>query len=292
MLMNEIYSFTKMKVIANTNSISVFALACVLLFSPTDLLAQNDIRTQSFPKEEVAVTKIPKRKNVWVFILAGQSNMAGRGLVEPQDTIPSERILSINKSGKVIIAKEPLHFYESTLTGLDCGLSFGKEIVKEAPVKISVLLIPAAVGGSSISQWLGDSTHRNVKLLSNFKERVALGKKYGKIKGILWHQGESDTNPNDAPHYSERLEQLFKIFRVAAGDENLPILIGELGGYSDNKIWTVVNEQIRRYSSIDKNTAVISTSELKDKGDKLHFNSEGQRILGQRFAEAYLKMKK
>src|SRR6478736_7815188 len=137
--MNEIYSFTKMKVIANTNSISVFALACVLLFSPTDLLAQNDIRTQSFPKEEVAVTKIPKRKNVWVFILAGQSNMAGRGLVEPQDTIPSSRILTINKQGEIIFAKEPLHFYEPTLTGLDCGLSFGKTLLSHVPDNVSIL---------------------------------------------------------------------------------------------------------------------------------------------------------
>src|SRR6185369_16921932 len=110
------------------------------------------------PKKEIEAKKILKRKNKWVFILAGQSNMAGRGLVEPQDTIPSARILTINKNGKLIIAKEPLHFYESTLTGLDCGLSFSNAIVKEFPSTISVLLIPTAVGGSSISQWLGDST--------------------------------------------------------------------------------------------------------------------------------------
>ena len=279
------------KIITNPNSIPVFALACALLLS-THLSAQHDIRTQSLPKKEVEAKKIPKRKNTWVFILAGQSNMAGRGLVEPQDTIPSERILSINKNGKVIIAKEPLHFYENTLTGLDCGLSFGGAIVKEAPDRISVLLIPTAVGGSSISQWLGDSTHRNVKLLTNLREKVALGKKYGKIKGILWHQGESDTNPKDAPHYSERLAQLFKLFREAAGNENLPILIGELGGYSDNKNWAVVNEQIHLYSATDSNTAVITTTDLKDKGDALHFNSESQRILGQRFAKAYLKKMK
>jgi hypothetical protein len=278
-----------MKIKTNSNSIIVFSLACALLLS-TFLKAQNDIRTQSFPKKEVEAKNILTKKDTWVFILAGQSNMAGRGLVESQDTIPSERIFTINKNGKAIVAKEPLHFYENTLTGLDCGLSFGKAIIKEAPRRISVLLIPTAVGGSSIGQWLGDSTHRNVKLLSNFKEKVAIGKKFGEIKGILWHQGESDTNSSDAPRYSEGLGQLFKIFREAAGNENLPILIGELGGYSDNKYWTVVNEQIHHYSATDNNTAVIKTSDLKDKGDKLHFNSEGQRILGQRFAESYLKM--
>ena len=277
------------KIITDSSSIPVFSLACTLLLS-THLNAQHDIRTQSFPKQEVEAKKISKGKNTWVFILAGQSNMAGRGQVEPQDTIPLERIFTINKNGKVIIAKEPLHFYENTLTGLDCGLSFGGAIVNEAPSRISALLIPTAVGGSSISQWLGDSTHRNVKLLTNFKEKVAIGKKYGNIRGVLWHQGESDTNPNDAPHYSERLAQLFKLFREAAGNENLPILIGELGGYSDNKNWAVVNEQIHLYAATDSNTAIINTTDLKDKGDTLHFNSESQRILGQRFAKAYLKM--
>jgi hypothetical protein len=40
-----------------------------------------------------------KKENVWVFIMAGQSNMAGRGAVEPEDTVPDKRILSINKDG-------------------------------------------------------------------------------------------------------------------------------------------------------------------------------------------------
>jgi hypothetical protein len=269
-----------------------FSLTFIILLLSANLNAQNDIRTKSFPKKEVETKNISTRKNTWVFVLAGQSNMAGRGLVEPQDTIPSERIFTINKNGTVILAKEPLHFYQNTLTGLDCGLSFGKAIVKEAPRKISVLLIPTAVGGSSISQWLGDSVHRNVKLLTNFKEKVALGKQYGTIKGILWHQGESDANPNDAPHYSERLARLVKIFREEAGNENLPILIGELGSYSSNKNWAVVNEQIRLYSSTDNNTAVINTTDLKHKGDTLHFNSESQRLLGQRFAKECLKFRK
>jgi len=290
--MSKIHAFTKkMKIIINANSKYAISQICILLLS-ANLNAQNDMRTQFFPKKEVEVKSISDRKNTWVFILAGQSNMAGRGLVEPQDTIPSERIFTINKNGKVILAKEPLHFYENTLTGLDCGLSFGKSIVKETPDRISVLLIPTAVGGSSINQWLGDSLHRNAKLLTNFKEKVAIGKQYGIIKGILWHQGESDTNENDAPHYKERLTQLVKIFREAAGNENLPILIGELGGYSSNKYWTVVNEQIHLYSSTDSNTAVIGTTDLKDKGDSLHFNSDSQRLLGRRFAKAYLKLVK
>ncbi len=158
--------------------------------------------------------------------MAGQSNMAGRGLVESKDTIPDKRILSINKAGQLIVAKEPLHFYEPALTGLDCGYSFGKTLIKNIYDSISVLLIPTAVGGNSISQWLGDSVYRNVKLFSNFKVKVAIAKQFGVIKGILWHQGESDANEKNIPLYRERLSNLFTKFRLANGNNNLPILLG------------------------------------------------------------------
>ena len=230
------------------------------------------------------------KQNVWVFILAGQSNMAGRGIVEPQDTIPKKRLLSINKEGQLIIAKEPLHFYEPNLTGLDCGYAFGKTIIKNIPDSISVLIIPTAIGGSSVSQWLGDSLYRNVKLYSNFIEKIAIAKQYGIIKGILWHQGESDANEKNISLYQERLSKLFIRFRSVAGNNNLPILLGELGAFSkDKEHFSLINKIIHDYSLQDKNTAVISTSNLKDKGDSLHFNSKGQRMMGRRFAEAYLK---
>ena len=230
------------------------------------------------------------KEDTWVFILAGQSNMAGRGIVEPEDTVTSERIYSINKEGKIIPAKEPLHFYEPKLAGLDCGVSFGRALIKEIPENVSIILLPTAVGGSSVSQWLGDSTFRNVQLLSNFRKKVEIGKEAGRIKGILWHQGENDANEKNIPVYKRRLSQLFEKFREITGDENLPILIGELGTFSkNNEKWMRINEQIRSYISTDENAVLISTSDLDHKGDMVHFNSEGQRILGQRFAAAYLR---
>lgn len=231
-----------------------------------------------------------KRPNVWVFILAGQSNMAGRGLVEPEDTMPVKRLLAINRNGQLIIAKEPLHFYEPDLTGLDCGYSFGMELLKNIPDSISILLIPAAVGGSSISQWLGDSVHRDVKLFSNFLEKLEIGKRHGIVKGILWHQGESDANEKDIPFYSKRLAELVNRFRSAAGNRNLPVLLGELGSFSiDKKNWKMINNAIYEYSLHDKNSIVVSTADLGHKGDSIHFDSKGQRLMGKRFAEAYLK---
>jgi len=232
-----------------------------------------------------------KKENVWVFIMAGQSNMAGRGIVEPEDTVSDKRILSITKNGQIIIAKEPLHFYEPERTGLDCGLSFAKTLITKIPDSISILIIPTAVGGSSISQWLGDSVYRDVKLFSNFLSKVDIAKQNGIIKGILWHQGESDANEKDIPLYKERLHLLFSKFRSAIGNNELPVLLGELGSFSENPAnFNLINKVIHDYAAEDKNSRVISTKELKDKGDHLHFDSKGQRTIGKRFAKAYLDM--
>jgi hypothetical protein len=232
-----------------------------------------------------------KKENVWVFIMAGQSNMAGRGIVEPADTVSNKRILSVNKDGQIVIAKEPLHFYEPERTGLDCGFSFAQTLIKKIPDSISILMIPTAVGGSSISQWLNDSLYRNVKLFSNFLAKVEIGKQNGIIKGMLWHQGESDANEEDIPLYKQRLGSLFTKFRTATGNNELPVLLGELGSFSENPVnFNSINKAIHEYAAEDKNSSVISTKDLKDKGDHLHFDSKGQRTMGKRFANAYLKM--
>jgi hypothetical protein len=252
-------------------------------------ILQKDDRTANFPRIREPVEKVTRKNNVWVFIMAGQSNMAGRGLVEPQDTISDTRILTISSDGRLVYAKEPLHFYEPNLTGLDCGLSFGKTLLKNIPKNISILIIPTAVGGSSINQWLKDSTYRNVQLLSNFKEKVELGKKYGTIKAVLWHQGESDANATSIPLYENRLAALFSVFRKTVQNKSLPILVGELGSYSTtSEDWNSINRIINHYSLKDRNTAVVRTADFKDKGDHVHFDSDGQRQLGVRYAEAYL----
>ena len=248
-------------------------------------------RTINFPKMVVYPNSIPKKKDTWVFMLAGQSNMAGRGFVEPQDTISSERILTINKSNELILAKEPLHFYEPTMAGLDCGMSFAKKLLTKVPENVSILLIPTSVGGSSINKWVGDSIHREVKLLSNFKNKAEFAKKYGEIKGVLWHQGESNANKKGMINYEENMAVLFREFRKAVGNKKLPILIGELGSYSkNNESKQLINKKIQNYIRKDENSFFITTSDLKDRGDRVHFNSEGQRIMGSRFADTYFEI--
>lgn len=253
----------------------------------------QDNRTKYFPKAVAYVQQAPVKENVWVFLMAGQSNMAGRGIVEPQDTMADKRILSIDGTGKLVYAKEPLHFYEPTRTGLDCGLSFGKTLLGQIPANITILILPTAIGGSAIRQWLGDSSYRGVNLMTNFREKVAIGKQYGEIKGLLWHQGESDANKERTPVYKDRLTELFTTFRKIIGDEKLPVFIGELGSYSNNKNeWLQINKIIHAYAAEDKLATVIKTDDLSHVGDTVHFNSAGQRMMGERFAHAYLGKRK
>lgn len=257
-------------------------------------IAQTNDRTRFFPTEELKPDELPDKQKVWVFMLAGQSNMAGRGRVEPQDTIPNDRILTVNKNGELIIAKEPLHFYEPTMNGLDCGVSFARELLPNIPDNTSILLIPTAVGGSSILQWLNDSTFREVPLMTNFIEKLAIGKAHGTVKGILWHQGENDASTEEGISlYRGRLKRLFGSFRQETGNASLPIMMGELAVFSkNNENWQRINEEIKAYHATDENTAVIETGDLEDKGDTIHFDSEGQRTMGKRFARAYIELTK
>lgn len=264
---------------------STIILSIILLvFSSYKILVEKNIYFSEPMSDKI------KKENIWVFIMAGQSNMAGRGIVESEDTITDKRILSVNKDGQIVIAKEPLHFYEPERIGLDCGLSFAKTLITKIPDSVSILIIPTAVGGSSIRQWLGDSVFRNVKLFSNFLAKVDIAKQNGVIKGILWHQGESDANEINIPLHKERLGLLFSKFRDAVGNKELPVLMGELGSFSGNREnFDLINKSFHEYATGDKNSSVISTGDLKDKGDQLHFNSVGQRTMGKRFAETWLK---
>jgi hypothetical protein len=260
----------------------------------TVILRRIDNRKQFFPKKEEIPIKIPKRKNVWVFILAGQSNMAGRAKVEPSDTIANDRILTINNSGNLILAKEPIHFYEPKYSGLDCGLSFANELIPFVPKHISILLIPTAMGGTSIHQWVNDSICNGVALMTNFQEKVKVGKKYGTIKSILWHHGENDANKKEnISAYDNELKNLITQFRKITNNSKTPILLGEIGSFSekDNQ-WQCLNEKIHNYIKTDSNAYLVKTEDLNDIGDRIHFNSESIRELGKRYANTYMKIKK
>ena len=251
----------------------------------------KDFPVNHFPLTVEKATTLPAKDQFYIYLMAGQSNMAGRGFVQPGDTLASPRVLALNKNNEWVLAKEPLHYYEPTRTGLDCGLSFGKKLSALYGKEITIGLVPCAIGGSSIEQWLGDLTFHDVVLYSNLMQKAKAAMQYGTIKGILWHQGEADTDPTLIPGYEERLRKIFTQLRLYCDNATLPIVIGELGSFSGNQAnWNLINQSIHHYVSKDKQAAVVDTDDLKPKEDMIHFNSEGQRIMGERMAKTFLDL--
>lgn len=281
---------SKPSLILNQNVRILSSLFFILFSISCKSVSQHD-RTTFFPKEQVPSQMELIKEETLVFILAGQSNMAGRGIVEAIDTISSPRILTINQQGKLILAKEPLHFYEPSRTGLDCGLSFGKALLNYIPTRFNIVLIPAAVGGTKVSQWINDSTHRSVQLLTNFKEKIALAKQYGTLGGILWHQGESDANEQNILTYKSELIRLFALFRNIAERPQLPIIMGELGRFEPNSInKQMINDQLKELAEQNNLIILVSSKGLKCMADNEHFDGKSIRILGKRYAAAYHQM--
>lgn len=251
---------------------------------------QNNTVNQ-FPLSVEKVNSLPSKENFYIFILAGQSNMAGRGIVQPEDTVSSPQVLALNKDDEWVYAKEPLHYYEPGRTGLDCGLSFGKRLSALYGKNITIGLVPCAVGGSSVEQWLGDSTYRNVILYTNLLKKVKAAAEYGTIKGLLWHQGESNAGGN-YKNYRQKLESLFTKIRRDVNNTELPVYAGELSSFLNretNPFADSVNNDLHVLSASLKNMYVIKTGDLTSKPDTIHFDSRSQRIMGKRFAEAVYK---
>jgi hypothetical protein len=226
-----------------------------------------------------------------LFLLAGQSNMAGRGKVEAQDSVVNPRVLKLDRSMAWVPAVDPLHWDKPALVGVGPGRSFGLALAaRDTTARIG--LIPAAVGGSPISSWApgaldtATGTHPYDEALA----RLRIAQKSGKLRGILWHQGESDATPTLSVLYAGKLRALVARFRSDAGDPNLPFVIGELGKFS-GKSWTT---EVARIDSVHRaiaasvpNVAYVSSDGLVDKGDQLHFDAASQRTFGERYASAY-----
>lgn len=266
-----------------------FALLLFCFIACTSTGKISSPETNHFPTEIEHIKQLPSKENFYIYLMAGQSNMAGRGFVEGEDTVSSPLILALGKNNEWVYAKEPLHYYEPTRTGLDCGLSFGKELSKKLGKKITIGLVPCAVGGSSIEQWLDNATYRGVTLYSNFLEKAKLAAQHGTIKGLLWHQGESNTGERSRINYKQKLETFFAKLRRDLQQADLPIYTGPLGLYLTKYSFPYteeINKNIKEVAATGKNIYLIKTSDFTHLKDTIHFDSPSQRLMGKRLAEA------
>jgi len=250
----------------------------------------------------VRILSISAQNNQYdLYLLIGQSNMAGRGAIEAQDTTIHPQVFTLNKNNKWIPAQDPIHF-DKKVAGVGLGRTFGIEMAKANSGAI-IGLIPCAVGGSPIDAWKPGGYHQQTKThpWDDMEKRLKTALKSGTLKGILWHQGESDSNPEKCNEYETKLEDLVKQLRILVGNPEVPFVAGELGRFKlkeNKKKYPALNpapaikvmKSTKHIVKRDKNAAFVKSTGLTHKGDNTHFNAESYRTLGKRYAKAMIKL--
>lgn len=238
-----------------------------------------------------SVEDLPAKDKFHLFLLIGQSNMAGRGVVSQADRQPHSRILMFTKDNAWEPATDPMHFDKPKIVGVGLGRTFGMRIAEANP-GVTVGLIPCAVGGSPISSWEPGGYHEQTKShpYDEAFRRARIALKSGRLAGILWHQGESDSSPGKAEVYEEKLHAMIARFRKKLGAPNVPFVAGQMGQFPErpwNQSKIIVDNAHRNLPGKIPNTTFVRSDGLKHKGDEVHFDSASYREFGERYVEAY-----
>ena len=219
-------------------------------------------------------------KNPDIYLLIGQSNMAGRAEIEEQDKDTLENVfLYTGISGKEWEkAANPLNKYSSvrkdiSMQKLGPGYTFAGEMAKNGHGK-QIGLVVNAKGGTSIEEWKPGSV-----LYTEAINRAKMAMKSGTLKGILWHQGEA--NSSKPENYPEKIAELILSLRTDLGIFDLPFVAGQLS--EDKPQRHDFNTMILRLPAIVSHTGV-ATTEGTVTMEGTHFNSASQRLLGERYA--------
>ena len=199
----------------------------------------------------------------------------------------------LSKEGKWVPAMDPLHF-DKPAACVGLGKTFGK-LIADANPGVTIGLIPCAVGGSPIDSWQPGVFYPPTKShpWDDTVKRVEIAMKAGTIKGILWHQGESDSKPELAEAYAAKLHDLVKRLRGLVKAPDVPFIAGQMGKFEGvpwNPEKVIVDKAHQDVATKVPHAAFVSAERLNHKGDKVHFDSASYRELGKRYAEAYLKM--
>ena len=232
-----------------------------------------------------------------VFLLIGQSNMAGRGYMTDKDKeVIDKNVFILNDKGEIVPATNPLNQYSSIRKGMSIqrinpGFSFSKKIAKKTGRKI--LLVVNARGGTTLSQWAKGEGGEGYYEEAVRRTRQAM--QYGTLKAVLWHQGCGDSRKTDV--YLDKLAVFVENLRTDLGVD-VPFIAGELGQWRPNV--AAFNEMIHSISEYIPNSDWISSDggmpiaspdpagkpNMKDP----HFDRKSQIIIGKRYADKVLKM--
>ncbi|HKO47764.1 MAG TPA: sialate O-acetylesterase [Polyangiaceae bacterium] len=229
-----------------------------------------------------------------IFLLLGQSNMVGQPQPQSQDQQQDPRIkvlaydncTNVNrKYNQWYPASPPLHQCDA---GVGPGDYFSKTLIQSLPEGYTIGLVPNAVNGAPIDlirkgvprtgYMLPPDNHWATGydwVLSRARE----AQKVGVIRGILFHQGESD---REQAAWVDKVKGLVKDLRTDLGIGDVPFLAGEL---YYNGCCKAHNPLIKQVTDSVTNGFLISASGLNGV-DQYHFDLAGQRELGKRYGTA------
>lgn len=222
------------------------------------------------------------QKDLHVYLLIGQSNMAGRAPIGPEAADELAGCLLLNDRDEWESAQHPLNRYSTIRKGLGMqklnpGSSFAR-IMKKARPEARIALVVNARGGSKIEEWA-----RDTRFYRDLLRRARTAKKSGILQGVLWHQGES--NSGKPASYLAKLGNLVENLRKDLGTPALPFVAGQI------KEGEALNEEIAKLPQTVAHTGVASSEGLKTR-DRWHFDAPSMATLGERYAAEMLRLQK
>lgn len=272
--------------------LSRFLLLVVLLLMRENVLAQNT--------------------NFLVFLCFGQSNMEGFPGLEEQDKGPVDQRLQVlaavdfpqqgRTKGSWYLAIPPLCRPSSGLCPADY---FGRTLVSSLPPPIKVGVVNVSVAGCKIElfekdafqsyaakapQWMTNIINAySGNPYQYLVEMARLAQKDGVIKGILFHQGESNTNDKEWPNKVKGVyHNLLSDLNLKAAE--VPLLAGEVVNADQKGACASMNKIIDELPRTIPTAHVISSAGCASRQDHLHFTPAGYREFGKRYAEAMLPL--
>ena len=235
--------------------------------------------------------KLPPKEKFKIVVLAGQSNMAGRGKIDPNNNKAHPRVLMLNRKGEWVPCVDPVHF-DADGSGVGPGKAFGEALADSDP-SIMVGLVPCAVGGSPIAAWEPGKSFKKGKTewhpYDDMVARVNKAKESGTLTAILWHQGESDCIKRNGYLYQARFPVFVDRMRRDIGAEGVPLIVGGLHtkmcpGWFGNILSRTHKDTCERLYGPGK---YIPGRDWPLEADKMHYTGAAQREFAQLYFAAY-----
>ncbi|MEZ5535557.1 MAG: sialate O-acetylesterase [Thiolinea sp.] len=219
-----------------------------------------------------------------VFILAGQSNMQGFGAT--YELRNNYRRTPHNVSFYYQGYRRPVPLVRGARFGPEVG--FAHRLSRAFP-RDRIVLIKVAAGGSAITEWM-PGTHYYRSLLK--QARFAMQQSNTReVDAILWMQGESDAYIHPRAHrYAAHLQRLITYLRRDLKSPQSLFLIGQINPLAERfPLVDIVRTKQMLVNRRIYGTLLVPTRGLEKLPDQLHYNTQGQLKLGERFAAAYLR---